>query len=297
MTQDLHRHDWLDASYGHARLNAGSGALALAVLLTLGFAVAEWVAAHYAGSVALMADAGHMLTDASSLMLALLAQRLARRAPSATSSYGYGRIEVLAAWVNAIAMLGLIGLILAESLSRFFKPQAVAGEQVILVAFVGLVVNLLVAWLLSRDRESLNTKAALVHVMGDLLGSIAALVSGLVIWLTGFYLIDPCLSMLVCALLLRSTLMLLRDSYRILMEQVPSTVDFNQVAQTLLADPNVLDVHNLHIWETAPGHITMTAHLQIQSFEQWPLSLRSIQQLLRERHGIDHATLQPEPAG
>lgn len=294
MSQDLHRHDWLDASYGHARLHAGSGALGLAVLLTLGFAAAEWIAAHYAGSVALMSDAGHMLTDATSLFLALLAQRLARKAPTSTSSYGYGRMEVLAAWLNAIAMLCLIGFIVIESLERFLKPQEVVGEQVMLVAALGLLVNLLVAWLLSRDKASLNTKAALVHVMGDLLGSLAALISGFVIWLTGFHPIDPMLSMLVCALMLRSTTMLLRDSYRILMEQVPKVVNFAQVAEDLLVDPNVTEVHNLHIWETAPGHITMTVHLQVLSLQQWPATLRALQTMLRERHGIDHATLQAE---
>ncbi|NCV55422.1 MAG: cation transporter, partial [Betaproteobacteria bacterium] len=280
-----------DASYGHARIRTASGILGLSVLLTLGFAAIEWLAASYAGSLALMADAGHMLTDASALLLALVAQQLARKQPTARSSYGFGRIEVLAAAVNAIAMLGLAFYILSESLSRLFKPQPVASDHVMVVAVIGLVVNLLVAWLLSRDQTSLNTRAALAHVMGDLLGSVAALLSGLIIGLTGFYAVDPILSILVCVLILRASAVLLRDSYRILMEQVPDSVNFEQVAQELQVDPNVSEVHNLHIWETAPGHVTLTAHLQVRSLEQWPDTLRSIQKMLRDQFGIDHATL------
>ena len=294
MSNDLHRHDGLDASYGHARVHAGSGVLGLSVLLTLGFAAIEWIAGHYSGSIALKADAAHMLTDASALLLALIAQRVARKPPTPESSYGFGRLEVLAAWINALAMLGLALFILSESLARLFHPQVVAADQVMMVAAAGLLINLLVAWLLSKDKTSLNTRAALAHVIGDMLGSIATLISGLLISLTGFHLIDPLLSMLVCVLILRASAILLRDSYRILMEQVPRSVSFKQVAEDLLADPNVLEVHNLHIWETAPGHITMTVHLQVDSLQQWPQTLRSIQKMLREVHGIDHATLQAE---
>ena len=294
MTNDLHRHDWLDASLGHARVHAGSGVLGLAVLLTLGFAAIEWVAGYYSGSIALKADAAHMLTDASALLLALIAQQLAKKQPTAQSSYGFGRLEVLAAWVNALVMLGLALYIFSESFGRLLKPQEVAANQVMLVAAIGLLINGLVAWLLAKDSSSLNTRAALAHVIGDMLGSVAALISGLVIALTGFHMIDPLLSMGVCVLILRASAILLRDSYRILMEQVPGSVNFNQVARDLLADPNILEVHNLHIWETAPGHITMTAHLQVNSLQQWPYTLRSIQKMLRELHGIDHATLQAE---
>lgn len=279
---------------GHAREHISGRALGIAVALTLLFAAAEFTAALISGSVALMADAGHMITDATALFLALAAQIMARRPPTERSSYGHGRIEALAAFVNSLAMLGLVAWISIEALTRFASPHQVEGSTVMIVAAIGLVVNLIVAWVLSRDQGSLNTRAALVHVLGDLLGSVAALASGAIILITGWMPIDPILSLFVCALILKSTLGLLKSTYRILMEHVPDHIGFHQVASDLRSMPTVVHVHNLHIWETAPGHVTLTAHLEVDKLEQWPLTLREIQHMLRERHGIDHATLQPE---
>ncbi len=294
MSQSHHRHDPFDSEREHAAQRISLRTLTIAVALTLGFAGVEWVAALISGSLALMADAGHMVTDASALFLALTAQWLARRGPTVKSSYGEGRIEALAAFVNSLAMLGLVAWISIEAVQRFGSPRNILGETVMIVAALGLVVNLMVAWVLSRDQRSINTRAALVHVMGDLLGSVAALGSGAVIWLTGWTPIDPILSLLVCGLILRSTWSLLRSSYRILMEQVPDSVDFKKVAAMLEDHPNVSEVHNLHIWETSPEHIHLTAHLVIQEMALWPETLREIQAKLRTLHGIDHATIQPE---
>lgn len=296
MEPDLHRHDSLDALRAHAREKVSLGALGLAALLTIGFAAAEFVAALVSGSIALMADAGHMVTDSTALFMALAAQFIARRPPSETSSYGHGRIEALAAFVNSIAMLGIAIWIAIEAIGRLGTPRDISGGMVMVVAGLGLAVNLLVAWILSRDQESLNTKAALVHVLGDLLGSVAALASGAVISLTGWTPIDPLLSLLVCLLILKSTLALLKSSYRILMEHVPESVSFRRVAHDLRQVHPVQHVHNLHIWETSPGHITLTAHLEVSELAAWPQALQAIQTMLRQQHGIDHATLQPELA-
>jgi cobalt-zinc-cadmium efflux system protein len=156
------------------------------------------------------------------------------------------------------------------------------------------LVNLAVAYVLSRDRDDLNVRAALVHVIGDLLGSVAALIAGVVITLGGPEWMDPLLSVLVCLLIAKSAVALLRQSYGILMEHVPQTVNFDAVAADLQALPGVSGVHNLHIWEISPGHIALTAHIELQTLESWPALRVNLQTMLRERHGIDHATVQPE---
>lgn len=294
MSQILHHHDPHDAATGHAREKVNAKALGIAVVLTIGFAAAEFFAALISGSIALMADAGHMVTDSTALFLALMAQFIARKPPSATSSYGHGRIEALAAFVNSLVMLILALWIAKEAIDRFSSPHPIAGVTVMVVAAIGLVINVIVAWVLSRDQDSLNTKAALVHVLGDLLGSVAALISGAVIAATGWTPIDPLLSLFVCALILKSTLSLLTSSFRILMEHVPESVDFHQVARDIEAMPGVRHVHNLHIWEVAPGHVALTAHMEVDTLEQWSSMLRKLQAMLREKHGVDHATLQPE---
>ncbi len=291
---DPHRHGPLDALTSHTRTAVSLRALGLAVLLTLGFAGVEFFSALISGSIALMADAGHMVTDATSLFLALIAQIIALRPPSDKSSYGHGRVEALAAFVNSLAMLGIVAWISIEAIQRFTTPREIAGQMVMIVAGVGLVVNILVAWVLSKDQESLNTKAALVHVLGDLLGSVAALASGLVIYLTGWTPIDPLLSIFVCVLILRSTLTLLKTSAGILLEHVPDGIDFKRVADALNTTPGITAVHNLHIWEISPGHVALTAHLEIDDIRHWPATLEKIQEFLRHDHGIDHATLQPE---
>jgi cobalt-zinc-cadmium efflux system protein len=191
-------------------------------------------------------------------------------------------------------MLGIVVWISVEAVQRFTAPREIAGQMVMIVAGIGLLVNILVAWVLSKDQESLNTKAALVHVLGDLLGSVAALASGLVIYLTGWTPIDPLLSIFVCVLILRSTLKLLKTSSGILLEHVPEGIDFRKVADALKTMPGITAVHNLHIWEISPGHIALTAHLDVTDMAHWPDTLAQIQECLRRDYGIDHATVQPE---
>lgn len=296
MSSGYHHHGPGDSPNNHARQSASVKILGFSIAVTLGFAAVEFAAGLISGSIALLADAGHMVTDSSALFIALLAQIIATRPPNSRSSYGYGRIEVLAALLNAMAMLGIVAWIGGQAIERFANPREIAGDTVMLVAAIGLAVNLLVAWLLSKDRKSINTQAAFVHVLGDLLGSVAAITSGAVIYFTGWTPIDPLLSLFVCVLILRSSYALLKSVLRILMDQVPESVSFDQVAKDLSTLDTIVTVHNLHIWESAPGEVLLTAHLEINDLSRWPEILEKATVLLRDRHGIGHATLQPELA-
>lgn len=290
----LHAHGHGDAKHSHANANTPQTRLTLALILTLGFAFVEAGFGWYAHSLALISDAGHMVTDAAALGLALMAQIIARRPPSAKLSFGFGRTEALAAFVNALAMLLVVAWIVVEAVQRLIHPTAVAGESVMTVAAIGLAINIAVAVILSQDSHNLNTRAALTHVMGDLLGSIAAFIAGAVIYRTGWMQIDPLLSMLVALLIVKSTLGVLRDSYHILMEGVPHHIDYLQVGRNLQQIEGVLAVHDLHVWEMTPGHSALIGHVEIADLQSWPTLLITIKAMLLEQHGIDHITLQAE---
>lgn len=238
-----------------------------------------------------------MVTDATALGLALLAQVIAKRPPSATHSFGFGRAEALAAFVNGLAMLCVIGWIGFEAVMRLAKPEAVQGAAVFVVAAIGLVVNLIVAKVLSHDQDNVNTRAALVHVMGDLLGSVAAMVAGAVIYYTGWLPIDPVLSIFVSLLILKSTIGILRESYHFLMQGVPHDIDYKQVGVNLAAINGVLSVHDLHVWEMSPGHPALIGHVEVRDLQEWPDVLRAIRKMLLDQHHIDHVTLQAELPG
>ena len=290
----LHAHLQGDARHTHVAEGRSPRALAFALSLTLLFAAVEVVTGFIANSLALISDAGHMLTDAAALGLALLAQLIARRPPSARHSFGFGRAEALAAFVNGLAMLAVVAWITVEAVLRFSEPRPVAGGTVLIVAAIGLAINLGVAWLLSRDQTSINTRAALVHVLGDVLGSIAAIAAGAIIYMTGWMQIDPLLSLLVSLLILRSTVAILRESYHSLMEGVPHQIDYLKVGADLAAVPGVISVHDLHVWDMSPGQPALIGHLRIHSLREWPRVLDLVKAMLLARHGIDHVTLQPE---
>lgn len=275
-------------------------ALWIALSLTLGFAAIEAVAGWMAGSLALLSDAGHMITDSAALAIALLAQHISRRPPSRRASYGYARAEVLAAFINALIMLAVIVWIAVEAVRRLLAPSPVLGGIVIGVAAAGLLINVAAAWLLS-GHDSLNSRAALLHVLGDLLGSMAALVAGAVIVGTGWLPIDPILSLFVSALILRSTWMLLRTSTQVLMEGVPAHLSYDDIGTALTRLPGVTAVHDLHVWHMTSNRAALSAHLRVRDAAAWPQTLAAAQHLLAQRYGIDHVTLQPTwhqaPAG
>ncbi len=283
-----------DQVHHHLGHDSSSKTLLIALLLTLGFAGVEVVAGFWSGSLALLSDAAHMVTDASSLGLAAAAAWLARRPPSLQHSYGLVRAEVLAALINSLAMLVLIGFIVYEAIHRFSAPQPIAGGTVVVVAVIGLIVNLIVAWNLHRGVHTLNSRAALLHVLGDALGSVAAITAGIVILATGWTPIDPLLSLFVAGLISISALRLLREVVHVLMEGVPLNIKLEAVGHDLAALPGVLRVHDLHVWTLSSGTLALSAHLEIRSLSNWPNLLESARQTLASRHGIRHVTLQPE---
>jgi cobalt-zinc-cadmium efflux system protein len=262
--------------------------------LTLSFALIEAIAGWWSGSLALLGDAGHMLTDSLALGLAAGAAILARRAPSVRHSYGLGRAEILAASINALAMIALVAWIGLEAIERLSEPTPVKGAVVASVAFIGLLINLAAAWLLSGDHQNLNVRAALLHVLGDLLGSVAALVSGAVILWTGWTVIDPMLSLLIVALISVSAIRILREALHALMEGVPLNMDLEQIGLAMAAQTGVLSVHDLHIWSLSSSRTALSAHVLIADLESWPAILERLRSELSERFGIDHVTLQPE---
>lgn len=267
----------------------------LATGLTLAYAGVEAGVGWWAGSLALVADAGHMVNDAAALALAAVAAWLAGRTATARHSYGFGRAEFIAALINSLGLLILVAWIAVSAVQRLHQPQPVMGEAVSVAAAVGLILNIGVAWLLSRGERNLNTRAALLHVLGDLLGSVAALLSGVVIAFTGWTPIDPLLSLGIGALVLVSSLRLLRESLHGLMEGTPFNLAPEEVGRALATVPGVASVHDLHIWNVAPEQIMLTAHLVVRDLRQWETVLDACHALLAERFGIEHATLQPEP--
>lgn len=265
--------------------------------LTLGYALVEFLAGWWFGSLALVSDAGHMVSDAAALGLAWFAAWLARRPAGSRHSFGLARAEVIAAFVNGLALLLVVVLITVEAIKRLLQPAEVQGLGVMVVAFFGLLLNLAVAFVLTRGEASLNQRAALLHVLGDLLGSFAALLAGAVIHFTGWQPIDPILSLVIAALILVSTLRLLRDALHVLMEGVPRFLRLDEVGRVLAQLPEVREVHDLHIWHISSGQIALSAHIRVDKLDGWPLLLSQARHLLHERFGIEHVTLQPEVGG
>jgi len=283
-----------DSEYAHRASAHGSRALLISVLITGGYAIVELIGGLISGSLALLADAGHMATDAAALLFAFAANVVARRPVSDRHSFGLARAEVIAAFVNALAMLAIVVWLFIEAADRLRNPLPVAGATVFVIASIGLLLNLVVAWVLSRERGNVNTRAALLHVLGDLLGSVAAIAAGVIIYFTGFMAIDPLLSMLVGGLILRSTFSVLRETTRVLLDSVPEGVDYRAVGQALARIPGVRSVHDLHVWAMVPGRSALSAHMLVDDIQRWPAILRRARLILKRDFGIDHATLQPE---
>jgi cobalt-zinc-cadmium efflux system protein len=289
----LHAHDGDAPDHALPVPSGALRALAGALALTAGYGVVEAIGGWLAGSLALLSDAGHMATDAAALGLALFAQWIARRPPSPRASYGYARAEVLAAFVNALALLLLVGFIAFEAIERVITPAPVAGGAVLGIATVGLLVNLLTAWVLSRASSSTGAHSALLHVLSDALGSIAAIVAGAVIMATGWTPIDPLLSLLTAVLILRATWRLLAQTTGVLMEGVPAHLDYRDIGKALSEIPGVSGVHDLHVWHMSARHAALSAHVAIDSGDEWLRILDTARHMLASRFHIDHVTLQP----
>lgn len=285
-------------AHGHAHGRQGADSrrlLTLALLLTLGYALVEAVGGWISGSLALLSDAGHMLADSSALGLAAMAAWVARRPPSARHSYGFGRFETLAALFNALLMVVLVVAISTAAVSRLLDPPPVQGGIVTGIALIGLFVNIAAAWLLMGGRANVNVRAALLHVFGDLLGSVAALISGVVIMATAWNPIDPILALFVVVLILFSSLRLLREVVSTLLEGVPGHLDLDDVGNAMATVDGVISVHDLHIWSLSAETTALSAHVVLPRIDGWEGVLVRLRGMLAERFGIDHVTLQPEP--
>lgn len=289
-------HPHTHTGHGHVHQAAGRR-LITALVLTLVFAGVEAIAGWWSGSLALLGDAGHMVTDAVALGLAAMAAWVATRPPSARHSYGLGRAEVVAALLNGLFMLVIVIGIVVEAIERLRTPQPVIGGAVMIVAAIGLAINITVAYTLRQGEATLNVRGALLHVMGDLLGSMAALVAGAVIYFTAWTPIDPILSLFICTLILLSSLYLIRDALHVIMEGVPAHLDLHEVGRALAkGHARIKSVHDLHIWSLSSGMTALSAHVVIDDMRHWDGVLQELSRLLRERFAIEHVTLQPETA-
>ena len=264
-------------------------AFMLGILLNLVFVAVEFGAGLFLDSVALISDAGHNLSDVVSLVLSLLAFRLARLKPTPKYTYGYKKSTVLVSLLNACILLVAVGVIFAESIDKLKNPTPIAGGSVAWVAGVGIVINAFTAWLFLKDKEKdLNVKGAYLHMAADTLVSVGVLISGIVISFTGWYVIDPIIGMVIAVVILISTAHLLHDSLRLSLDGVPTGIDSERIRKEILAN-----VHHLHIWAISTTENALTAHIAVRDTEQIPALKHRIKHLL-EHTGITHATLEFE---
>lgn len=271
--------------------------MATVLALICGFMVAEVVVGVLASSVALLADAAHMLVDALALGLSLVALRLAARPAGGAMTFGLRRAEILSAQANGITLLVLAGLVIYEGVKRLIDPPDVAGASVLVVAAMGAVVNVVALWILhGANRRSLNIEGSYQHVLMDLLGSIAAMVAGAVILATGADRADAVAALVVAVLMVRSSWGLLRSAGRVLMEAAPEGIDPDEIGRVLAAQPGVVEVHDLHVWEVTSGFAAMSAHVIVRGDVDCHAARRDLERLLEERFAITHTTMQTEHA-
>ena len=286
-----HTHDHADTSGGRSRT------LLFAFVLTTLMMIAEVIGGAWSGSLALLADAGHMMVDALALLLAFVGAWMSTRPADARRSYGYGRMEVLVGFVNALSQFVLVGWIAYEAITRLLHPGEILSGVMLVVAIVGLLVNILVLRMLhGHAHDDVNLAGASLHVLGDLLGSVAAILAALAIRWFDWLWADPLLSLLVSLLILNSAWRLLRLSAHILLEGVPDGMDSAAVEASLRnADPSIRDVHHLHVWQLASGSRMATLHAELHEQADSAQALRAINQVLLERFSIQHVTVQIDP--
>lgn len=285
------------AAHPHTHRRHHRPRFVLPLVLTAAYAAVEFAGGLWSGSLALLGDAGHMISDAVALAVAAIAVSLAGRPPGRGHSYGWQRAEVIGALLNGVLMLAIVVALVVEAVSRLLAPRDVSADTVIAIAVIGMAVNVICIALLGRGEPDLGTRAALLHVFADLASSFAALVAGVVIYFTGWFPVDPILSLVIGALILVSTQHVLRDALHVLMEGVPPAIELAAIGQELAAVPGVTEVHDLHVWSLAPGTIALSAHLEITDLQRWPVILTEASAMLQSRYGIGHVTLQPEVPG
>ena len=279
----------------------GAGAptrrLAIVLGLVAFYMVAEAIGGWLTNSLALIADAGHMLSDAGALALSLFAIWIGQRPPTAKRTYGYQRTEILAALANGATLVAISLLIFVQAYHRFSAPPEVQGGIMMAIACGGLTINLLGLWILNSGRqENLNVRGAWLHVLTDALGSVGAIVGGLLIWAFGWNWADPVVSVLIGILVIYSSWALLKDTVAVLMEEAPGHIDVNKVRESMMAVDGAADVHDLHVWSIASGMVALSSHLRTAIGDERRV-LTEISGRLRENFGIEHTTIQIDPDG
>ena len=269
----------------------------IALVLTGSFMLVEVVGVLLSGSLAWLADAGHMLTDTMALALTAVAFHISAKPADARRSYGYSRFQILAAFVNGLSLIVIVGWILFEAVQRLIAPIHVMGETMLVVAAAGLVINIIAFYLLhGGDQENLNMRGAALHVVGDLLGSVAAIIAAIVILATGWMPIDPILSVVVAMLILRSAWILVRRSAHILLEGAPEGVESSQIHERIVAKiPGVSDVHHIHVWGLTPEHRMLTMHIVLcDDAVDGSSAVKQAKAILRDDFSIAHSTIEVE---
>lgn len=264
-------------------------------IIIFSFMIVEAVGGLLTNSLALLSDAGHMLSDAAALGLTLLAFKIGEKSITANKTFGYKRFEIIAAFINGVTLILISIFIFIEAIRRFVEPPEVSGTMMI-IAFIGLCVNILVAWLLMRGNteENLNLKSALLHVMGDLLGSVGALVAGAFILLFNWHIADPIASVIVAILIIISGVRITKDSLHILMEGKPTNVNIDEMKRSLLSLSGVKDVHDFHVWSITSEFPSMSCHIQVTEQTNRDQLLEEATRLLQDSFRISHSTIQIE---
>lgn len=284
-----HHHD-----HHHHEITSLNKAFIIGISLNLAFVVAEFLAGFWYNSLGLLSDAGHNLGDVASLVLAMLAFRLAKVHPTSRYTYGYKKSTVLVSLLNAVILLVAVGIIIGESIGKLFHPQPVEGDAIAWVAGIGVVINAVTAWLFMKDKDKdLNVKGAYLHMAADALVSVGVVVSGLVIARTGWYVIDPIIGLLIAVVIIYSTWGLLRDSLRLSLDGVPVGTELAEVENTIRQVPGVQEVHHLHIWAISTTETALTAHVVIEDMDRMEPLKQQIKHELAHV-GVQHATLEFE---
>jgi len=284
-------------SHDHAKQKGDIKRVQIALALTATFMLVEVVGGILSGSLALLADAGHMLTDTMALALTAFAFRASVRPADKKRSFGYQRFQIIAAFVNGLSLLLVVGWILVEAVRRFINPPDVIGQTMLVVAAAGLVVNIIAFIILhGGDQQNLNMRGAALHVIGDLLGSVAAIVAAIVIMSTGWMPIDPILSVVVAMLILNSAWKLVRRSAHILLEGAPEWLDVADIQAKIIATvPDVNGVHHVHVWCQTPQNLMLTMHVVLdESVADVTAVVRTVKQILQAEFGINHSTIEVE---
>lgn len=291
-----HAHAHHDHSHAHAHAHTESKRkLALVLVVTAVFMIVELVGGLLANSLALIADAAHMLTDVGALGLSLFVLWFSRRPAQPQKTYGYLRLEILAALVNGVTLVIISCAIFWQAYQRLLQPEPVEGGLMLVVSIAGFAVNVFAAWVLhSSAHENLNLRGAYLHVLGDLVGSVGAIIAAGIILATGMTIADPLISIIVGLLILVSSWKLVRESVDVLLEAVPGHIDLALVKSAIDGIPGVTDVHDLHVWTVTSGYLAMSGHAVVTSTDQTQRILRDIHSCMREKFGIHHVTVQLE---